>query len=357
MAQMFPLISGFSSCPVRCSTPSASSTTSVPTSEDDVVVVAETDTETTDDNNNSTFERTRFAIPWGKVPTRVMKKLKKGKRPTPSERLETLRIISAELKEAFSPDPVPRKEMKMVAQNIVSCYKDSFEDNKIDGGRLGSGWQSVFTQIENRIYNERSKLNRVQKKRKLPSAAVVAADGGNHDEAVETRPTIPEGETEESLLEMQNSLKREYLKPKSERDNDLVVKFMETTYYIQHEMISKGGTVLAIKDDWPFIFEVQHLQNYFNSFMDMKFSDCLDESLLGRNKGKRIFAYLDSYKSDNPWISRLRQAQVESPSNLTLGLGVLLLLPERFSENVNTLFMFYGVSTRSLLLGTRQRQI
>ena len=107
MAQMFPLISGFSSCPVRCSTPSASST-SFPTSEDDVVVVAETDTETTDDNNNSTFERTRFAIPWGKVPTRVMKKLKKGKRPTPSERLETLRIISAELKEAFSPDPVLR---------------------------------------------------------------------------------------------------------------------------------------------------------------------------------------------------------------------------------------------------------
>ncbi|XP_016117196.1 uncharacterized protein [Sinocyclocheilus grahami] len=94
-----------------------------------------------------------FVIPWEKMPTSFMGKIKSGERPSCSERRQLVRIVASEILEV-SKCPT-KKHVSEIARTIIIAYPKSFRD-EINSQIVGSGYDSLL-KLVCRIDNLKSK--------------------------------------------------------------------------------------------------------------------------------------------------------------------------------------------------------
>lgn len=93
-----------------------------------------------------------FEIPWNKMPSNTRKLLDTGKRPSPSERREIIRIVVAEILTVCKKPG--KRHITEIARNMVIRYPKSFQD-EIEGQVVGTGYDSLVKQFLSRIDNYR----------------------------------------------------------------------------------------------------------------------------------------------------------------------------------------------------------
>ena len=149
--------------------------------------IPDTDPEETSRCSTPEPVKSDFSIPWHKFPRTVMKKCASRKCLTASETREVKRIVSDEMlgvgvtkRGATKRGATKRGAIRKAAKTICNRYPCSFEDRGIGGTKLGNGYQSLFSGIENRIYNETHKI-RKRKAEVLQSKASGDSTDGTAD--------------------------------------------------------------------------------------------------------------------------------------------------------------------------------
>ncbi|XP_064646153.1 uncharacterized protein LOC135499338 [Lineus longissimus] len=235
-----------------------------------------------------------------------MKHCKRGIRPTPSERRELISLISGDMIALGCPK---RATIKRVAKSIVAKYPDSLEDKNTDGRRLGNGYQSLFTKLENKIYNEGQKKRRLQRQSELKTGEAPkrnAQDDDNKDRygciEHQWKPKMPEGEMIQTQEEKKGTLKS--FGP--EYDSKEVTRLMSETYFLQRKNICENSTVKELMVEWPFLFKYECLSVHFEHLTGVKIDSAYKESLVARNKGFRIWEFLSSTASGSKKSNKLK---------------------------------------------------
>ncbi|KAJ8043353.1 hypothetical protein HOLleu_10404 [Holothuria leucospilota] len=225
--------------------------------------------------------------------------------------------------------------------------------DEIDGCVIGSGFDSLVSQIENRLYHL---------KRKPATKYDASIDS---DDSVETstpktkkpklkdsygcvnwQPThVVEGETENTLEEKRLWLLQEA--EKISRDEKMITEYMAACYIIQRKLINQDPPVniLDVESKWPFLFEKPWLLQHFESLVGKS----LEKTLLVemQSRGKRVFDFLkctSKQKSVRSCISSIEKGAKTVGNETPKTIGLVLLLLKHFEEESEKLIRFYKVS-------------
>ncbi|XP_057182365.1 uncharacterized protein LOC130549154 [Triplophysa rosa] len=230
-----------------------------------------------------------YAVPWHKMPANLIVALSEKKRPKPKERRELVRIVIDDVlsKEHGRPG---RAKLRDIAKEIVQQYPCSFQDRELNGTKvIGTGYDALFLQLENRVENVRRPLTISSKKRLAEDENAIRKKSTHSDRygCVEWQPDIectPELESKHN--ELKNAFRTNHLHESSVR------KLMAETYSIQRATINKGSTVNTVMEEWPFLFEAVYLFDHTCTLLGFPVQQKLAEEL--SKKGKTIIDFLDS---------------------------------------------------------------
>lgn len=91
-----------------------------------------------------------FKVNWSKMPPRLNTAIQNGKRPSPADRRQLIRVLVDDMwKIEVNPS---RAQCLIIARDIVQQYPQSFMDTMDDGRTtVGAGYESLLCQIKTRI--------------------------------------------------------------------------------------------------------------------------------------------------------------------------------------------------------------
>ncbi|KAM9501371.1 uncharacterized protein Hap1MRO34_010529 isoform 1-T2 [Clarias gariepinus] len=276
-----------------------------------------------------------FEIPWSKMPSEFTRKLKNKERPTVCERRELIRLIVAEI---LTICPLPRKKhFSEIARKIVSTYPQSFRDI-IEDQVVGSGYDSLTKQLQNRIDNIKRGKNSLFLKRQASSTS--EGDDRPSKIRVDTYGCInwhpkhlPPNETEETQKCTQEELKNMH-KNKS-KNTKSIEKKMVATFYTQRSNIINGMETPVLVKDWPYLFEMCGIMVHFKELTGMD----VDRKVIS-SKCKRVISYLISHEKKSKIEDILSGMEIAEAKELHADLtGCVLLLLKYFNEVQAKMFL------------------
>ena len=239
-----------------------------------------------------------FPINWQKMPARLQTSIRQKQRPGAKDRREMIRILSDDILQHTQ--RVTRKELAMVCHKIVSTYPESFHDEDQKNSHVvGSGYDSILFQIENRIYNV---------KRQAQPSPSTSEDSASPPERKRQRKEnygctkwsspLPTLETVESQQEKMEQMKRDYV-TREDIDMKEVEDTMKITYASQRKDINKKDPPLAVDvilDRWPFLRHMNSFRAHYEELTGTS-ADKFDEALNGRNKGYRLYQFFQTTRA------------------------------------------------------------
>ena len=293
----------------------------------------------------------RYSIPWDKMPAQLRTCLKSKQRPTNKDRREMIRILCDDILQVAG--HIGRKEINTICQKIVSQYPDSFRDMDQKTVKVvGSGHDSILYQLENRIYNLKRQSSVM---RRAPTAAAECAEPQRKRARKDNYgctnwgPALPESETVETQQTKMETLQRQYA-TREDEDKELIEQMMRDTYASQRNLRNQKTPVLYVNDileKWPFLREINCLLAHFEELTGTT-ADAFDEALTGRNKGNRLYQFLQTFRmkkrSIATWCNKIGQAIEVQKCVTPQSTGVLPLLLAYFGEKETGLMKVYEVS-------------
>lgn len=283
-----------------------------------------------------------YKVPWEKMPSLLMRSLRKEERSMPSLRREMIRILISDIRNVC--DRPLKKQLCDVARQIVDDYPKSFRD-ELDGNIVGSGYDSVLKQMVLRVENEQRKSTEMKPKIKPSAQTNTASEQESAKQrkmdcygCVNFNPSeLPEGESEETLLIKVNELKSAF---QTGKNSDVEEENMQLTYSLQRkDILSENYTVLELKDRWPYLFEEKFMIIHFDKLIGKDSKLALESSLC--TKGRRILAYMKNTVDEDRLkiIVAIENAKDEMNNESPEIPGILLLVMNYFKENSNSLFV------------------
>lgn len=215
-----------------------------------------------------------------------------------------------------------RAKLREIAKQIVEQYPCSFQDRELNGTNvIGTGYDALFVQLENRVENVRRPLTISPARRPAEDEdAHAMRKKSKHSDrygCVEWQPAV-EGtaQLESKQDELKSAFKTSHLQESSVR------KLMTETYCIQRTTINKGSPVNTVQEEWPFLFEAVHLFDHTSTLLGFPVQTKMAEEL--SKKGKSIKDFLDS--------KGMKMQQGEDPVQLVSSVA------KYFKENPGHLF-------------------
>ena len=328
-----------------------------PSSERSSPLVFDTDTQSDIDDINASQSTSKagnfwinsFKIPWEKFPKSLLDACAKKVRPKPRDRRAMVRIMCDDIKGYTS---LPgRKNLSKVAEMVVAKQKESFCD-VIGDSIIGSGYQSLLKQLEERMANLNRKGDKAAVKLDVSSDEEDSERKGKsrkrvlHDSygCINWQPDmLPSDETTASQKAKEEWLLEEF--PKKDADRKKVLLFMDKTYTSQRLLINKNDpknpvSIKEIKSRWPFLFDKECMFVHFEKLMGFKIQDVLQKSL--QTKAGTIFEFM---KSNGAQKAKVKQTlwHIEAAMSLEKSkapqmTGVYLLLMAYFGEPLDLTF-------------------
>lgn len=230
--------------------------------------------------------RETYDVPWHKMPPNLMLALSEKKRPKPKERRELVRIVIDNVlsKECGRPG---RAKLREIAKKIVEQYPCSFQDRELNGTKvIGTGYDALFIQLENRLENIRRPFTFSSTKRPAEGEDTVRKKSTLSDRygCVEWQPGIEDiAELESKKDDLISAFKTRHLQ------ESCVRKLMTETYSIQRATINKGSTVKTVLEQWPFLFEAVHLFDHTCTLLGLPVQTKLAEEMSRNRKSIKDF--------------------------------------------------------------------
>ncbi|XP_027869633.1 uncharacterized protein LOC114142520 isoform X2 [Xiphophorus couchianus] len=249
-----------------------------------------------------------YPVPWHKMPPQLMIAVEEKKRPKPKDRRELVRIIIDDVLGKDQKRP-GRAKLRNIAQQIIEQYPCSFQDREVNGLKVvGTGYDSLFIQLENRVENVMRPLSFGSTKRQCEDemASQKKSLPSNRYGCVQWQPTA---ENVTNLKFTQEQLKTAFQTnhfPESD-----VRRMMAETYSIQRAAINRGNSISKLLEDWPFLFEAIHLFDHTTTLLGFPVQTRLAEEL--SKKEKTIKDFLGSRGVDIPGSDAVQLLHPESP--------------------------------------------
>ena len=181
----------------------------------------------------------RFEIPWNSFPKSLLDACDHKKKPEKRHRLEMVRIVVDAIHKVCAYPKL--KNIEKIAYRIISRYPNSFKD-EIDGIVIGSGLESLTTQIMYRSDNIRRRI-----KKESPSPCTDADSDLLKDDD-------------------QSYLQAAYFQ--TSKDEQRIKELMKKAYSTIRLDIKKKLMIGEVKGKWPFLFDEKYFYNHLEMLLD-----------------------------------------------------------------------------------------
>ncbi|KAK3920796.1 Glucose-1-phosphate adenylyltransferase large subunit 2, chloroplastic/amyloplastic [Frankliniella fusca] len=242
-------------------------------------------------------------------PSGVKAAIKAKERPSQADRESMVERIVDHCRETVP--NLQRSMLNDVALQIVKDFGCSFKDTIMVSEH---GSDSLATQLKVKFDND----NRGKKRPKTPvekeAPAMKEAFG-----CIQWDPSLPEGESEESLEKIRVDLKKTYRLSSKDWDWRVIKKKLQESYYLQRKLINsnavvtqprKGNkkrrddgenndetaddfrTIPDVKDKWPFLFTTHGMNIHFKQLTDVDLKTCI--STFVAKEGNQLIDFLST---------------------------------------------------------------
>ncbi|KAH8263380.1 hypothetical protein KR044_007846, partial [Drosophila immigrans] len=254
-----------------------------------------------------------FAIPWSKVPNDIMKLLR-GKTSL-GKRLNTLaNLLVDALRERST--HIPTRVFREVALQAAQKYPDSLLEKDREGQQIATSPQALISKMINR----NNALKRPQKRASSGSSDIHISSkkrkssGGGGGGGLAANGNAKSAALNRDLEEKKELLIASY-RGSAKVELATIAEYMKECFPLQRAFFNnseKIPDITAIKANWPYIFNKEHLYQHFELLMS------IDPRLLEQrfaSERQRIFKFFKTSK--NKKVNALE----ENNANLVRGLA------------------------------------
>ncbi|KAJ8259535.1 hypothetical protein GJAV_G00170540 [Gymnothorax javanicus] len=236
-----------------------------------------------------------FQVPWEQMPAGIWSAIANGKRPTPADRHQMVRVLADEMCK-FEANPT-RSQCQTVTQKIVRQYPKSFSDAVTVPGVETIGYCSLLSQLKVRIehLNRNNTLARRRMQKSTEDGPTTKKRLTDSYGCTRWQPEPPPGESEETLEEKRLRLEELFQQEgASGADRGEVAKLMDSSYCLQRRMIntSPAPTIEELQKKWPYFFFQKFIYAHFELLTDKDVLRMLELSM--EECGKAILAFFKS---------------------------------------------------------------
>lgn len=273
-----------------------------------------------------------FQVEWENMPLGARSAISYGKRPTPADRRQMVRLLVDEMRK-HTPNPT-KAQCLTVVKDIIKQHPQSFADTLDDGQTMigGGGYVSLLTQVKVRVehVNRNNTLarHRTKNKETNPTRGPMDCYG-----CTRWQPEMPSGVTSESLQarkeKMMELFSREGM---AGVDRAEVQADLSATYYLQRKMINSipAPSLELLRSEWPFLFVTQSICAHFETLTDVK---VLRKMEVGMEEHGRALTDFFNLKSTNDKVRAVLPGFHGTPRS------ILQLLMAHFKEEMDALFI------------------
>lgn len=237
-----------------------------------------------------------------------------------------------------------RASINEVAKKLTEQFTQLKDE--IEGTVIGPGFLSLRNQIENRLTYLRRPLS-VQKtsvpirRRLVDNSETVAQKKQIRDGygCINFLPvSLPENETEETLLKKQASLKE--WSASNQWADSAVTHHMSATYSLQRQdLVGQNPLpVSIIITEWPFLLELKYMNQHLLHLLGIDVIEKMEASL--DSKKDSLCSFLQSHLQS---IKRLKNRWTGMNLTTEPSIGVISLLMAYFGENEEGIFRGFEV--------------
>ncbi|XP_051809342.1 uncharacterized protein LOC127535415 [Acanthochromis polyacanthus] len=219
-----------SSSPLETTSPLSSPSSLPSTSSSNLSEMSSPDSRGFPSQISKTWPET-FQVPWDHMPLEIRSAIANGKRPTPAERRQMVRVLADEMRK-HEANPTC-SQFLTVCQKIVRQYPQSFADVFTDGSLMAGGHTSLLIQIKTRIenLNRDSSFARHRTPRRSGSSSVRKRGPTDTYGCTRFQPDLPPGETDDSVEQKRQRLEEIHRQEgASGVERAEVCSLMETTF-------------------------------------------------------------------------------------------------------------------------------
>ncbi|KAH8403048.1 hypothetical protein KR222_003752 [Zaprionus bogoriensis] len=271
-------------------------------------------------SKTSTAQFKEFSIPWGKVPSDIMKSLR-GKTNL-GKRLNTLaNLLVDELRGRST--HIPIRVFREVAQQAAEKYPESLLEKDREGQQIATTPQSLISKMINR----NNALNRPQKRASSGSSEIHTTSGGSSSS--KKRKSVAgsagggaaasNGNAKTLAINRDLEEKKELLIASycgnANVEATTIAEYMKECFPLQRAFFNnseKIPDIKAIKDNWPHIFTKELLYQHFELLMSID-PRLLEKRFAGERE--RMFKFFKMSK--NKKVNALE----ENNANVVRGLA------------------------------------
>lgn len=284
-----------------------------------------------------------FEINWNDFPREILSACEAKMRPLNKHVSEMVRIIvSRILKIDISPG---RRNLRIIAQKIVSSYPETFQDSCIESVIAG-GATTIMKKLEDCIDNQKRRNALVEK------FASPTEDTPQKKKRKTTRDSLgcinwqpvdlPLGETKESQQNLKSLLIVEFEKNKP--DEDFVKSAMSRTYATQRFYINNKKSITQVRKEWPFLLEENYILLHFEVLVGKNILTLFRENL--PVKCQKIYEFMKCQNSKpriTECVNLISHAKERLQNSIPEVLGAFLLLLAYFEEDERFLLQIFKV--------------
>ena len=220
------------------------------------------------------------SIPWQRFSKGVRQCLEKEKRPTPKERREVVRVLCDEINDKC---PAPqRQDMRNLADIMVKRFPVSFEDRSFGDKLIKDGDSTLFTQIENRLYN-------------MKRGSDTSTEASSENEGSSKKKSLwhlnpeymqPSISTSNELENWRSDLLKMF------EDEEVDTKKINSTLikclpFVQESVQTRS--LKEIQPDWPILFTLIGFKLHYQAVMKKSLDDLLEMIIKSR---RNVMGYM-----------------------------------------------------------------
>ncbi|KAK3930901.1 Beta-lactamase 1 [Frankliniella fusca] len=307
------------------------------------------------------------------MPYGVKQAIAQKKRPSTVDREQMVARIVDRCREVVP--NLTRSTFNEVAQKIVSMYPNSFRDTIAVSDH---GSDSLAYQLKNEYDNDKRPYDRRLSKKEKEAPPVAEATGCS-----KWNPQIPEDETEDSLLKLQQDLKKMHKVSSKNWEWNLIKRKLTSSFYLQRKEINgelantsnanakskkpsrkrkrtadddedvdepeaqpyKNLSIKEIQSNWPFLFTAKGINIHFEMLTERDFSSSLDRYI--SDHGSKLIDYLAS-RNDELLRMKRKMDLAERQAFGSVVLSTLLLMLVKFFKEERDHFIMFVVRTTEL---------
>ncbi len=245
---------------------------------------------------------------------------------TPFERREFVRSAVGELS-AYGTPP-GKHTLRIICSTIIAKWP-SFAD-KIDGQTIGSGYDSLLNQMQNRIDNNK-RLPKSSLKRKIFEGVNSKVQNTNSYGCVHWQPELEEGETSETQKEHMNILKSMFDANGNGNEQE-IDEHMKKTYPTQRQQINSGDCQLGnIAADWPYLFQEKYLLRHADVLLGKDILALVSAGF--GQKASKVWRFMDTVDKVKNVVTEVKAACDEKGDSTPKVIGMIFLISKYFDED------------------------